>query len=541
MKTIKKVLMSLLSILMTVSLVSCNSVETIKKEVNTAEGPYAGKTIILHSNDSHGTIEGFANMAFVKKDFESKGATVILVDDGDFTQGSIYVTTDKGKTVTEVLEKTGYDIVALGNHEFDYGFDQLKSNFEGKSYKVLCSNVTNENGTIFDSNAIFSVGDLKIGFFALLTPETQTKVNPNYVKGFTFVEKNDLYDLAQKEIDNLKKSSDLVICLGHLGVDDESAGNRSLDVLAGTTGIDFFIDGHSHTVLEKGENGEKIQSTGANFENIGVIVIDNKTKTIENNYLLSSEETSPDNDLLDEIQTIVSKVDSEYGSVFANSEVELDGVKEHVRSYETNLGDLVADSMVWSVLKDGSIEVPDENVLAITNGGGIRANIAKGGVTYKDINTVLPFGNTIAVDYITGEELLEALEASTFCTPEPVGGFPQVSGIKFTVNTLEKYDAGEEYPDSTYFAPKSIKRVTVDEVNGKPFDPSAKYAVVTNDFLASGGDTYYSFLRAYSAGEGFDTGIVLDEALEDYITNELGGVIGSQYEKAQERIMVAVK
>lgn len=548
----KKLFALLLSLLMVLSLVSCSgSANAIKKDVNTAEGPYAGKTIILHTNDTHGGLqldpeqdpvpglEGYSIVSFVKQDFESKGATVILVDDGDYSQGSVYVSLNKGGASIDLMEQVGYDVVGLGNHEFDYGVDQLKSNFENKSFKVICANVFEGDKTLFDSDVIYDIGGLKVAFFGLLTPETQTKVNPNYVSGLTFTEKEDLYKVAQAEADKLNKSADIVICVGHLGDDKESVGNRSIDVYENTTGIDFIIDGHSHSTITSGPNGEPIQSTGTAFANIGVIVIDNKTKAIEQNYLLESNILGQDTTVLDASAAITSKIDEEYGAVFANSEVEdLNGVKEIVRSQETNMGDLVTDSMIWEVLRNGSTEVPDENVVAVTNGGGIRNSISKGGVTMKDINSVLPFGNTIAVNYITGEELLEALEASTYCTPEPVGGFPQIGGMKITIDTTKTFDEGEEYPDSTYKAPKSIVRVSIDEVNGKPFDPSATYAVVTNNFCAAGGDTYYSFKRAYDAGKGFDTGIVLDVALVNYITEELGGRIDSAYAEPQGRITI---
>ena len=552
MKKIRKILFAIsMSFLMVVSLVSCSGgANTIKKDVNTVEGPYSGKTIILHTNDSHGALkvnpeedaapglEGYASVAFAKEAFESKGATVILVDDGDFSQGSVYVSLNKGQASADLMEQVGYDVVGLGNHEFDYGLEQLKSNFEGKSYKVICANVFDGDNTVFDADVVYNVGGLKVGFFGLLTPETQTKVNPNFVKGLTFTEKEELYSTAQKEIDKLRKSADVVICVGHLGVDEESVGNRSVDLFNNVTGLDFIIDGHSHTVMEKGPSGEPIQSTGTNFENIGVIVIDNKTKTIEQNYLVEINTLDSKTDVLDAAGAIMSEIDKDYGAVFANTEVDLNGVKEQVRSSETNMGDLVADSMIWEVLKYGSIDVEDDMIVAITNGGGIRNSVSKGGVKKSDINSVLPFGNTIAVDYISGEELLESLEASTYSTPEPVGAFPQIAGMKITIDTTKAFDQGEEYPDSTYFAPKSITRITIDEVNGKPFDPKATYAVVTNNFCAAGGDTYYAFKRAYDAGKGFDTGIVLDEALVDYISEELGGTIGNAYAEPQGRITI---
>ena len=192
--------------------------------------------------------------------------------------------------------------------------------------------------------------------------------------------------------------------------------------------------------------------------------------------------------------------------------------------------------MLWKIRTQATISVPAENVVAITNGGGIRATVKAGDVTKKDINTVLPFGNTLAVVYVTGAELLEALEASTYCTPESIGGFPQAAGLTFTVKTYEKYDANPEpYPKSTYYGPKSIQRVTIDNVNGKTFDPTATYAVVTNNFVAGGGDTYYAFAAATNQ---FDTGLPLDEVVMEYITQELKGVIGESYAEPAGRITV---
>ncbi|MGX8699686.1 MAG: 5'-nucleotidase C-terminal domain-containing protein, partial [bacterium] len=195
------------------------------------------------------------------------------------------------------------------------------------------------------------------------------------------------------------------------------------------------------------------------------------------------------------------------------------------RDGETNNGDLVADAMLWSILHmDGAVTVDEDHVVAVTNGGGIRAAINPGDVTMKDVNTVLPFGNTVAVVYVKGSELLEALEASTYTTP--IGGYPQTSGIQFTLDLTKEYDPNPEtYPDSTYYGPASIQRVTITSINGKAFDPEATYAVVTNNFCSAGGDTYYVFKNA---SDQFDTGIPMDEAVMQYITEELGGVISAE-------------
>ena len=297
----------------------------------------------------------------------------------------------------------------------------------------------------------------------------------------------------------------------------------------------MVLDGHSHTAMTAGQGGEPIQSTGTRFANIGVVVIDNENKGIESNFLLPTLITHDlytarfiDGKVRDDAQKIIDRVNEEYGKVFATSETWLNGERAPGnRTEETNMGDLITDAMIWSVVKEGGIEQVEPNaVVGIVNGGSIRASIEKGDVTKKDINTVLPFGNTVAVVYVTGAELLEALEASTFLMPESAGGFPQTSGIEWTIDTTKAYDQGAVYmlngKESSYFAPASIRRVTIRSINGEPFDVNALYAVVTNDFCAVGGDTYNVLGNSTSR---FDTGIPLDEAVMGYITEALGGKI----------------
>ena len=512
---------------------------TKEPEIMTEEATMAGKTVILHTNDVHGAVNGYAYIAQLKADYEAKGAEVILVDAGDYSQGKTYVSVTKGADAVTMMNAAGYDVVTLGNHEFDYGYAQLKENMSKAKFKVVCADVFNEDGTpIFDANYTYTTkSGVKVGFFGMETPETQTKANPALIKGLTFATGDAFTKAAADQVAALK-DADVVICLAHLGIDAESAPYRSTDLYAAVKGIDFIIDGHSHTVMTKGEKGEPIQSTGTAFANIGVIVIDNATKKIESNSLFEiKEDTAKDATVAAAAKTIFDRVDAEYGVVFAKSEVTLNGAKapNGNRDSETNNGDLITDAMLWKVMqnKEG-LTVDADHVVAITNGGGIRAAIKPGDVTKKDINTVLPFGNTVAVIYVTGAELLEALEASTYSLP--VGGFPQVAGINFTLSTAVAYDANAEtYPASTYYGPKSINRVVINSINGKEFKADDTYAVVTNNFVAGGGDTYYAFAAATAQ---FDTGIPLDEAVMEYVTTELKGVIGTQYAAPQGRILM---
>ena len=513
------------------------------------DGIGSGKTVILHSNDVHGAVTGYAYIAALKNKLVAAGAEVILADAGDYSQGETAVSLSKGATAVEMMNATGYDVVGLGNHEFDYGYAQLKENMTKAHFEVLCSDVLDADGNpIFDAHIVIEKGGVKIGFFGLETPETQTKANPALIKGLTFLTETTeptIWQNAQAQVDALKtEGADIVVCLSHLGVDKSSEPYRSYDLYSKVTGIDFIIDAHSHTVMEKGEKDEPIQSTGTKFANIGVIVIDNATKKIEQNFLIPTGEgnfNEKDETVLAKAQGILDAIKAEYGQKFATSEVDLNGAKEPGnRTEETNNGDLITDAMVWYLTEKnpGSItEVDADHIVAITNGGGIRAAVKQGDVTKNDIFTVLPFGNTVAVVYVTGAELLEALEASTYCTPASLGGFPQVAGLKFTVDADKAYDKNETtYPGSTYYGPKSINRVTIDEINGKAFDETAKYAVITNNFVAGGGDTYYASAAASSQ---FDTSYTLASVVIDYITEKLGGVIkADDYGTPKGRITV---
>ena len=501
---------------------------------------YDGKTVILHSNDVHGALTGYAYITALKAYLEERGAEVILTDSGDFSQGTAYVSTSQGASAVDMMNAAGYDVVTLGNHEFDYGYSQLMKNLSAAEFKTICCNVIlDETGKpILDGHTIIETASgLKLGFFGIETPETATKVNPSMIREISFLTFDAMYAAAQGEVDALRsEGADLIIALSHLGVDEESKanGNRSIDLLAHVSGIDMMLDAHSHTVMTAGEKGEPIQSTGTKFAYVGVVVIDNETKSIEDHYLISTSNLPMDADVQAKAQTIIDEVDAIYGAVFAKTEVLLNGERDPGnRTEETNLGDLITDAMLWSVTKEAAPEQDEPyDLVAITNGGGIRATIQPGDITMNDIHTVLPFGNTVAVVYVTGEEMLEALEASTFATPEAIGGYPQTSGLAWTIDTTKAYDQGALYmldgKETTYYGPASIQRVSIQTINTKPFDPAATYAVVTNNFCASGGDTYNVFGRAYANGSTYDTGIPMDEAVMAYITEVLGGNITAE-------------
>lgn len=486
-----------------------------------------GHIVILHTNDVHGGIAGYAKLAAAKESYTASGAYTLLVDAGDYIQGDPTVSASQGKTAIELMNSTGYDAATVGNHEFDYGYANLKTISAQANFPILAANVQYNGATAFDSHTIFTAANgKKIGVFGLETPETATKAHPAKIQGVTFVGGQDMMKLAQTEVDTLKAAGcDYVICLGHLGIDAESTGNRSIDVLNAVTGIDVFIDGHSHSTLDQikaatngtGKVGNAyLTSTGTKLANVGVVDIAPDGTITTSNVPLDTL-TAENADTAAVIQRIQQQIDADYGAVFAQSEVQLNGEKAQVRTGETNLGDLITDAMLWQAGTLG-----EKVDAAISNGGGIRASLSVGGLTKKDINTVLPFGNTLYLVKLTGAQLLEALEASTCSLPESIGAFPQVSGIEYTVNAGAKFSSTENYPGSTYGKPNAVNRVTIQSVGGVAFDPAETYTIVTNDFLGAGGDTYYTFK---SSPVGYDTGVPLDEVLMDYITAQCKGTI----------------
>lgn len=518
-----------------------------------------GKLLILHTNDLHGYAitdpslpsVGYAQIKQYKADAQALGAQVLLLDAGDVSQGQPIVNLDKGATAFALMNAAGYDAMCPGNHEFDWGVDSFLQNAATAQFPILCANLLRsaDKTLYFEPYRLFAVGDTQVAVIGLDTPETLTKANPALMQNVAFLMGDELYAATQRYVDEAKAAgASLVIVLGHLGVDAESAGNRSTDVIANTTGIDLFIDGHSHVVLNErvpqkhAEGAENVPttllvSTGCFGHNIGEVVFDGNKLTAS---LFAAQPTQVaatygDAELGAEVKSLQDRIDAELSVPFAKTTVLLDGNKAPgVRTQETNLGDFCTDAMLWQANQSYSQPV----VAAFNNGGGIRASIQIGDVTMKDMKTVFPFGNTLQVMTLQGSELLELLEASSFAAPEPSGGFMQVSGIVYTIDTAVPYEKGEPYPGSTYAAPaKPGSRVTIQSVGGEPFDPDKTYTVVTNDFSAAGGDQSY-VLKYANQQTGFNTYVALEDALIGYTRDVMGGVIDERYAAPQGRITI---
>lgn len=524
----KKLLALLLALVLTFAL--CGGALAVEQDLS-------GQIVILHTNDVHGAVTGYAKVAALKDAYEARGAYVLLMDAGDFSQGTTYVSISSGASAVELMNAAGYDVATVGNHEFDYGYANLKTIFADAKFKVVCANIKDNGVLAFDANTVFEAPDgTKIGVFGLDTPETASKANPAKIVGVTFT---DVVAAAEAQVAALTaEGCDYIVCLGHLGVDDESVGHQSVDVIKAVDGIDLFVDGHSHTVIDgddnKFETGDTmLVSTGTAFANIGVVTINGGKMTSE--LVAVTDDMAADETVAAATKVLTDAINEQLSAIVANSTVDLDGNRAPgVRTQETNLGDFATDAMLWFTNKEmgGTVDA------ALTNGGGIRATIPAGDISMNTMKTVFPFGNTVVTLKVTGAQLLEMLEASTYCTPTAVGGFPQVSGIEFTVVTSKDYDKGELYGTTTYYAPASINRVTITSVGGEKFNANAVYTIATNDFTAAGGDTYYVFSLDKVQSTLVDTGVYLEDVLTRYATEELGGVIGEAYAKPAGRINI---
>lgn len=500
-----------------------------------------GKLVILYTNDVHGAgaaaegVLGYAALARLKADYSAAGAAVLLLDAGDAIQGAPLVGLSQGETAIEFMNAAGYDAMALGNHEFDYGQAQLAKLAESAAFPMLAANVMGaDDAPAYPAQAIFTLNGCKVGVFGLAAPETAIKAHPKQVAGLTFRNGGALYETAQAQVQELRDAGcELVVCLGHLGTDAESEPNRSLDVLAHVTGIDLFLDGHSHSEIAGQKLGGTIlSSTGAGFANIGVAVYDPADNSLETGLLAANAYAGADAAVAALVARTNEQVNASLARVIARSAVALNGARDPgCRTEETNLGDLTADAVLWSARQS-----EPQVVAAVTNGGGIRASLAAGDVSRKDIKTIFPYDNQVAVLTLSGAQLLEALEAAMSAAPVASGAFPQVAGIELILDAYTPYEKGAVYAGTTYHAPAQPgSRVYIQSVGGAPFDPAQQYTIATNDFLAAGGDAYAVFRDAYLQN-GWPTGTLFEDALTGYITQALGGVIDSRYAEPQGRI-----
>ena len=473
-----------------------------------------GKTIFLHTNDTHGkmlaseTAVGISAISALKARYEAQGANVVLLDAGDTFHGSAFATLDKGEGILELMKLAGYDAMTPGNHDFNYGSDALTHLSFKAPFPILSANLVQRGSEkkLLDGYAVIQRENIKIGIFGLCTPETVSKANPENVRD---IEVYDPYQAAAEAVSVLKAAEvDYIVALCHLGLNSGSQFT-SEGVARSIAGIDLIIDGHSHTELEQGKRigNTLIASAGEHLNAVGMVTLDHATRDVIAELIRVDDprvQGLSDAAVDARIYEIETKQQGILSEVVGNTPVMLNGRFEDVRTKETNLGNLVTDAM-----RDAT-----GAQIALINGGALRDSIVEGDITKGDVLNVMPFGNYIVTKQLNGANLRAALESSVKAYPEDYGGFLQVSGISFVFDP----------------AASPGGRIKDIQVGGKPLDITAEYLVAVNDFIATGGDNYAMFAKAKAISE-FST---LDQTLIAYI-NKLTAM-GEKLPEAGERI-----
>ena len=531
----------------------------------------ADDIVILYTNDVHANITGgsskaptltYEQVAWYRNNLQTPYS--LLVDAGDAIQGEAISTLTHGEAIVEVMNAAGYDYATFGNHEFDYGMDQLLDTIvPAAKYQYLTCNFARLDGTAIAGvkpYAIETFGSKKVAVIGISTPESFVKSTPTYFQDkdgnyiYTFAEGNngqDLYDSVQKTIDAAKKDgADYVVAVAHLGIDESSEPWRSTDVIANTTGLDAVLDGHSHSTIPqeivKSKDGKDVilSSTGTKLNNLGKLTISADGKL--HSELISDREIEKDAKTKEVVDKIVAEFQALLNKVVAHTDVDLttqnpEGTARAIRNRETNLGDLCADAYRVTLGAD----------IAIVNGGGIRADIPAGDITYNQIIKVHPYGNMACVVEATGQEILDALEMASRNTMAEyvsesvdengnkvynavgeMGGFLQVSGMKYTINTA--VESTVKTDDKDFFVSvEGARRVQDVQVLNQttntyePIDPAKTYTLASHNYmLKSGGDG----INMFQDNKLLQDEVKIDnQVLIDYIVDSLGGNVGEQY------------
>ncbi|MDX9915183.1 MAG: bifunctional metallophosphatase/5'-nucleotidase [Sphaerochaeta sp.] len=460
---------------------------------------------VVHTNDVHARIVpadggmGYSKLATMLKAGRAITDNILLLDAGDVTHGTNLANMFEGETVGVLLDMLGYDAVAPGNHDFNYGTDRLLEAADiAEKYtdiRVLSANVLDSDGyLLFQPYQVYDFNGFKVAVVGLTTPDTATKTHPNNVKGVYFAN-DEIFEIGQVAIDMAREYVDYIIVLGHIGLDpDGESGLTSDQIVSRIKGIDLFVDGHSHTTLKEGMKiGDSlIVSTGEYLKNLGVVQIHVKGNKVTATYpmlipaadVLAPEDSKlakewgisavPNDPEVDEyVGYMTAQLEGRLGEIIAYVPEKLDGERANVRTKPTNLSRLITRAMTEESGAD----------FTITNGGGIRASMDAGNVTIGDVINVLPFTNIITVAEITGADVYAALEHGYRMLPGENGGFSQTD-LQVVYNRFAEPG-------------KRILRVLL---NGKLIDKNATYKVATNDFMAAGGDGYTMFGRVLTEG-----------------------------------------
>ncbi|MCD8391081.1 MAG: 5'-nucleotidase C-terminal domain-containing protein, partial [Firmicutes bacterium] len=491
--------------------------------------------------------DGYTKLAALRNEKEEAPDYGSVVSCGDFVQGGPLGAVSDGEYIIDIMNAVGYDAVTLGNHEFDYTIPTLANLTDKLTAKtVSCNFVTLSDGAaVYEPYTIISYGDTDVAYIGITTPESISKSTPthfmddngDYIYGFCG---DMLYETVQASIDAaLADGADYIVALSHLGTEYVTEEWTAQEVAAHTSGIDVMLDGHSHSVIE-GEtvpdmNGEDvlISSVGTKFEYIGSLTID-----ADGEFTTELIETASYDGEDEAVSKVVSDIEAEYAAmgdrVVGTSEVTLTTLDENgnraVRSAETNIGDFCADAFRIELGAD----------IGIMNGGGIRADIAAGDVTYNDILAMFPYGNLVCTAEVSGQGILDMLENSVIGCPEEEGRFLQVSGVKFNVNTsIESAVTLDENEMFTGVAGErrvsDVEILNSDTGEYEPIDVNASYTVASIEYLLKESGSGYTMFDGAEIVN--DAGILDTQVIEDYIET-LGGTIGEEYSNVRDRINI---
>ena len=495
---------------------------------------------ILYTNDVHTYIDKqapeltYAAIAALKQSYQNAGKKVLLVDAGDHVQGTAYGSMDEGASIIELMNAAGYDVATPGNHEFDYGMDRAKELMRDADFPYLSCNWVDlrTNLRVLPEIKVFVRGGVRIAFVGITTPETFTKSTPAYFMNkaqtkyiYDILGGEDgqkLYSAVQKAVDKAKCLADVVIGLGHLGVDPSSSPWTSEEVIAHTTGFDAFIDGHSHTVMENKQVADAsgrlvtLTQTGSYFANVGEMTIA-PDGTISTRLVSTYDQEDPA--VAAEQAAWVSSVDEMLGEKIAVADTKFyitDPAtgKRRIRSGETNLGDFVADGIYTYFNEVEQLHCD----IAIMNGGGIRSDEDAGYWTFKTCKQVSPFGNVACLMSVTGKQIQDALEfAARFAGAEGKenGGFLQVAGAIYEIHTdipnTVQTDDKNVWIGSATGTPRVQNVKIYDRANGTyvPLDENKTYALAGMNYtLRNLGDGFAMF-------DGAE--LIKDYVSEDYL------------------------
>lgn len=507
--------------------------------------------VILYENDVHCAIDGYQKMAGLRDDIRDT-AYCLMVSCGDFLQGGTPGAISNGRYVVDIMKTMHYDAITLGNHEFDYGTPHMKELLSLMQTPVTCVNLrtTDTGQRLFAPYIINKVGSHKVAFVGALTP---TALQTEAI-GFYDKDGRQTLELAPAEVYQLvedaalearRKGADIVVVLSHLSEDDNQYGVTSHGLISNTTAIDAVFDGHSHSVVPQLVINNRvgkpvvISQTGAQFANIGKCFISLKEKTSKNKKtpkvrkisteLIPTKTVEMKNaEVKHATDSVTALFQETINRIVCHSDVPItingsDG-KRAVRSYETNAGDLVCDAFRYVTGAQ----------ISMNNSGGIRTSLPSGNLTYGDIISLLPFQNVVSVVEVSGQKVIDLLNACTQFLPQEHGDFPQVSGIRFTINM-----SAEPTLDSN--GKESIKRVSSvevwDEATGTytPINPMATYTLATTDYCIAGG----GLQAVLQDVKPTRTNIIhYAQSLIKYVTEALHGYIGEEYAKPKGRIII---